>query len=325
MVAPADALRQRPGSAESRPAARTLYAPTQTIWKRRRPTSRVRPGSGFNLGARLPRFACLALFAAVLALAAETSEAGAIATGAGASPPVWEEHGAGQKNGLAVGAYPLPPRRQSGRSIELTADGEAKERWLRRHYEWLRALGQVMQRADRAEGAATQSGRTQGAFAAPAPPGSLRLGDTVVLYADRPLEPAPEHLLDSGGAAEAPESELRNADAIDFMIGERVRRETEAAAPNFVEIAPGAPAAPGARPRSTTAGPLQSSPPFPGVGSASASPAGKAAHPGEGAYTLVGFLRRLAVQVLLAPTTYLLAALTLVAWLIMRAMASSRS
>lgn len=267
------------------------------------------------------------MLAAALALGAGGSDAGAVTSRPQPGPPIWEEHGAGRKDGLAVGAYPLPDPETPGRSVDPSGEREARERWLRRHYEWLRALSAIAGAAGDAKNPAGRDAQKLPAFEPPDPPGALRLGDILVLYADRANEPAPDHLLDDGGAVEAPESGLRAVDVVEWIVGDRARSEAaQAEALGTLLPAPQAAAAPPVRMAASNSimRPDVVRPSISPESAKAASPPPRRGPAEQDARTLLGFLRKLAADILSAPTTYLLAGLALLAWLIIRAAMFSR-
>ena len=299
-------------------------------------------GDQLTRGAWLTSLAAPLLLVAPLLLAGANASAGPLPPAARSSAPIWEEHGAGRTDGLSVGAYPLPPEPERNDSPDSEGmDRGAKERWLRRHYQWLRALGEVLSVADPNAERRTAEPRGQAGFAPPASQGKLRVGDMVVLYADQDAERLTPHLLDDGALREDPEIGPGNGEALDFI--ERDRLTIEAAkvvAEYFGPLARDVRSSFGAvlpdserrraPPRYDTPrydviqleNSLFAAPPS----EAASGPAGPA-RPREPAerVSMIGFFKGIALDILSAPTTYLLTFLALLAWLILRATVFSRS
>jgi hypothetical protein len=285
----------------------------------------------------LSRGAWLALLAAPLILTAAAS-AGPVEPGRRA--PVWEEHGAGRTDGLSVGAYPLPVQAERGRDVEEDLDGGAKERWVRRHYQWLRALGLMLREGD-PEGDGRPGARPAEppAFAAPDPPHTMRLGDVVVLEPPAAGDDmgVVTHLLDDGGRYEDPEA--GRGEALDSLARDRLIVESaKVVAEYFRPLGRGLRGVFGGaldgeeRPRPSRPGFAQArsfEPPellqSPLLLPSYAEPAAPSRpRPPAAPVSMLNFFKQIAADILSAPTTYLLTALALLVWLILRAIVFSR-
>lgn len=279
--------------------------------------------------------ALIAICAALPALA------GPIAAGARPGGATWEEHGAGRTDGLSVGAYPLPPR--SGpdvAALEADPDGTAKERWLRRHFQWLRALRSVAIAVSQEE----RQGETRPAGLAPAPSepapasqpgagGKLQIADMVILYSAEEDDRVTPHLLDDGARNEDPDLAFRGGEAFEFVVSDRLSTETtQIVAQFFAPLSKGVRSYIGlglaalgdgvqAQSERYDLAPLgHQILPDAQYSGAPARAQGRRETP-----TLGAFVKRIAIDVLSAPTTYLLSLLALLGWLVLRATVFSRS
>ena len=289
----------------------------------------------------MARGAWLALLAAPFLLAAGAASAGPTTPEGRSGLPIWQEYGAGRTDGLSVGAYPLPPQAErDDRTVAEEVDGGAKERWLRRHYQWLRALGEVF-RASNPGGDDRQDAKPDGraAFAAPDRAGALRVGDMIVLYAAGDGDPIAPHLLDDGSRYEDPE--IAGGETLDYIVRDRLTVESAKVVAEFFR-----PAAHGLR--SAFGGLLTEGErrrvsrydrvlrtnhyladlENPGLSAPSTEAAADAPArqgPPPERVSMLDFFKGIALDILSAPTTYLLTLLALLGWAILRATVFSRN
>ena len=284
-----------------------------------------------NRSEYVARKAWLRALATALSLAAGGASAGPTPYDAHDAVSIWQEHGAGRTDGLAVGAYPLPVQPETGnRGANLATDSEAKERWLRRHYQWLRALrGVLAEPGQAADDGAGTIGNSAG-FAAPSPPGALRMGDMVVLHQQDEADGIAPHLLDDGSASEDP-AIVAGGDTLDLIVSDRALIESGKVVAQYFRplrqdlpfISAGASLA-ARRPQPPQHSFVHAEPRFPRAASQVAGAA--SARPPESAQprSVVDFFKDIATDVLSAPTTYLLTVAALIGWLILRATVFSR-
>lgn len=240
-----------------------------------------------------------------------------------------------------MGVNPLPSRvGPNSEPIEADADGTAKERWLRRHYQWLRALRNVVVAASQEErrgeaGPAAPISTSQQPGSAPqqSPAGQLQLGNMVVLYSAEEDDRITPHLLDDGMLNEDPDPGFNGGEAFDFVVGDRLSTETaQIVAQFFSPLSKGlrsfigmglAPLGGGVESQATRYDLAQLGHQYFSDPQYSGAPARAQAE--REVLTLTGFLKRIALDVLSAPTTYLLSLLALLGWLVLRATVFSRS
>ena len=282
----------------------------------------------------LARGVWLALLAVTLSLTPDVASSGPVAPESGRARSTWEEYGSGQTNGLAVGAYPLPsqPDRRDG---EAEQDGDAKERWLRRHYQWLRALNEMLgapgdrkeRRAD--DGQAREPARP--AAAAPPPAGTMRLGEMIVLFPEGGREDVAPHLLDNGARDEDPEIGLASGEVLQYMVSERLSIESAQVVAEFfgelrrtlrTSFGPLAEAPRSGEPRFDN---FQMEPQFAAVPTVNDRPGAPRSMPASEPVTMIAFFKGIILDILSAPTTYLLTLIALIGWVILRATVFSRS
>jgi len=289
----------------------------------------------------LYRWALTAAIALVATCAAAPILAGPILAGARPGPPTWEEQGAGRTDGYSVGLHPLPPRSgPDAASLDAEQDGTAKERWLRRHYQWLRALRGVVltvSQEDRrgeaaSRGPAPPTSQLPGAAAERDRAGPLAPSGMAVLTSGEEDDRVTPHLLDDGALGEDPDAAFGGGEALEFVVSDRLSTETAQIVAQFFSplskgvrsfIGPGlAPLAGGER-RAARNDQEQMGHQFFSDSQFGGPPARAQAE--REVLTLSAFLKRIAVDVLSAPTTYLLSLLALLGWLVLRATVFSRS
>jgi hypothetical protein len=280
----------------------------------------------------LRRGAWPALPAVALLLAASGASGEPILPGTRGGAPIWEEHGAGRTDGLAVGAYPLPPQPERRDGKDAETDSAGKERWLRRHYQWLRVLNELHSPPDASvERRTTKSGEPSG-FVASTPPGALRMGDMVVLYADRGEDRSAPHLLDDGARSEDPEIGPGRVEALEFIASSGLEVEVaKIVAEYFSPLTQGLRTAFGGallaaeRQRAPRIDLAQLEDRFaaPSLEAAPGAPPRAQSQPEP--VSLPGFFKAIVMDVLSAPTTYLLTLFALLGWLVLRATVFSRN
>ena len=266
-----------------------------------------------------------ASLAATLLLAASGTSAEPIRPGSRGGAPIWEQHGAGRTDGLAVGAYPLPARSER-RDDGVPPDPGAQERWLRRHYQWLRALNELLSPEN---SVVERRAGKESPFPAAIRPGTLRVDDMVVLYEGQGQELSAPHLLDDGRRSEDPEIGPASGETLEYVVSNRLEIETaKIVAGFFSPLARDTRAALGdallAAERQRA--PRLDLPQLFAAPSAEAAPSTPdRARPPREPISLPAFLKTIMVDVLSAPTTYLLSLFAALGWLILRATVFSRN
>jgi hypothetical protein len=276
---------------------------------------------------RCARWAAIALATICAAPAAALPLTGASGSGAA----TWEEHSASARDGFGMGAYPLPPK-AGPEGLEGERDGTAKERWLRRHFQWLRVLHNVA-------AAAVWDGRQAGAVQPPSASAiesedRIRIGDMIVLHPAAGDDGTPPHLLDDGALTEDPEVALGGGEAFEYVVRHRLPVEAAQLVSQFFAplrggiralVADLAATGGQARPQAAPPPPLElaplGQPAFAGEQAGGGSSRGRAQRE---PVTMLGFFVKIAMDVVSAPTTYLIALLAFLAWLVMRATVFSR-